>query len=141
MDLSLIISILALLVSVALGVLRLVEFNRDKVKVSLKCEADQLIVARGGSSPYKDGVKYICVTVMNRGRRPVTIQNVAYVLADTKEKYGIFADSLLNTLKELTEGKAAQYFVEQDKVPLDKIKYFIAIDSIGRKYKGKLKLK
>ena len=141
MNISLIISILALLISIVLAIIRILDYRRDRANIVLKCETDQYIVASGGQNPYKNGVKYFVVTVMNKGRRPVTITRVDYTPKNKKENYGTFADSFKPGFRELTEGKSTQYLVQQDKIPLDKIKYIVAIDTIDRKFKTKLKLK
>jgi len=141
MDISLIISILALALSVILGIVRILDYRRDRAIIALKCEADQYLVARGGVNPYKDGVEYFIVTVMNKGRRPVTITKVGYVPKNKKDNHVIFADSFLPGFRKLAEGESTQYIVEQNKIPLDKIKYIVATDTIDRKFKTKLKLK
>ncbi len=141
MKTSLIISILALIQSTALAVLKILEYKRDGANIVLKCETDQYIIAKGGQNPYKDKVKHIVITVMNKGRRPVTITKVAYVSKNKKDKQGIFADSFLPGFRELTEGKSTQYIAEQDKIPLGDIKYIVAMDTTDRKYKVKLKTK
>lgn len=141
MKISLIISILALLISIVLAILKILEYLHDRAIIILKCEPDQYLFARGGINPYKDGEKYFVVTVMNRGRRPVTITKVSYETRDKRDDQGVFSDSFLPGFRELTEGKSTKYIAEQSKIPVDKIKYIIATDTIDRKFKTKLKLK
>ncbi|MBU2025332.1 MAG: hypothetical protein ABIC36_02660 [bacterium] len=141
MDISLIISILALFISTILAIIKIFEYRRDRANIILKCEADQYILAKGGPNPYKDGAKYFVVTVMNRGRRPVTITRVSYIPKNKKDNAGTFFDSFAPGFRELTEGKSTQYLAEQSKIPLEKIKYIVAIDTTDRQYKVKLKLK
>lgn len=63
------------------------------------------------------------------------------VLKCEKGKNFIFADSFLPGFKKLEEGESTKYIVEQDKIPLNKIKYIIAVDTIDRIFKTKLKFK
>lgn len=137
MDISLLISILALAISLTLAVIKILEYRRERINIVLKCEANQFMY--GGT--YKENTEHVVVSVINRGRRPVTIEKVAYILKDKKAKQGIFSDSFIPGHREITEGKSTEYIAEQSKIPFEEIKYFIAVDSTGRKYKGKLKLK
>jgi len=125
----------AALISTTLLILRILEYCRERTNVVLKCEANHRVI--GGS--YEEDKDYIVITVINKGRRPVTIQNVGYISKNIKDKHGILTDSLLKGSRELAEGKSTNYLLEQDQVNLEKIKYFVAYDQTGRQYKGKFK--
>ena len=79
------------------------------------------------------------ISVINSGRRPVTIEKVAGITRDKKEKNFILTDSL--GARELTEGKSTDYLVEQDLIgDLSKIKYFVAYDLTGGEHRIKVKI-
>lgn len=125
----------AALISTTLLILRILEYCRERTNIVLKCVANRRVI--GGS--YEEDKYYIVITVINKGRRPVTIQNVGYISKNKKDEHGILSDSLLRGSRELAEGKSTDYLLEQDQVNLEKIKYFVAYDLTGRLYKGKLK--
>jgi len=90
---------------------------------------------------YQPDKDYIVITVINKGKRPVTISKVGYISKKGKGKHGILTDSFFRGSRELTEGKSTDYLIEQDLLDLSKIKYFVAYDLTGREYRGKLKSK
>lgn len=120
----------AAIISTTMLLLRLIELYRDKVNVKLKCEKNMGIIGN------PENIDYIMITVINNGKRPVTIGNVSFAMKNGK--YGIFSDSLTNGSRELTEGKSTSYQIKQDSVNLNVVKYFFAIDKTGREFRGKL---
>lgn len=127
----------AALISTILLIIRLLEYQGNKVNVVLKCRENYQVYP--GSKMYPPNKNYIIIIVINKGKRPVTIQNVAFISKSKNDKNGILSDSFLRGRVELTEGKSIDYLLEQDSVDLKKIKYFVAYDLTGRGYKGKLK--
>ena len=129
----------AALVSTVLLIIRYLDYRKDRVNIVLDCRTDYLV--HGATAPYKPDTYYILVNVINRGRRPVTIGNVGFITKDKNGADGLLSDSFHPGPRELTEGKSTNYLIEQERIDLDKIKYFVASDLTGRQFKGKLKIK
>lgn len=87
-----------------------------------------------GYSPEK---LYVLVVVANRGRRPVTISHVWVERTDSKEKI-LLSDTFLQGNREVSEGKATQYLMDQTGVDLSTIKTVYAGDQAGRQWSAKL---
>lgn len=128
----------AAVISTSLLILEIIKYFKDKSHVVLKCEAGQRIINSDIYDPDKD---HMMITVINKGRRPVTIGNVGYIYKGEKSKGGILNDSLINGNRELTEGKSTQYLFQEALLDLKKVKYFVAYDKTGKIYKGKIKKK
>jgi len=128
----------AAIVSTGLLIIEFLRFWRERVNLVLKCKANCRLYGTATTWPYRADKDYIIITVINKGKRPVTIQNVGYVPKNKKDKSGILHDSLARGSRELTEGKSTDYLLQQDLVDLTKVKYFVAYDLTGRMYKGKL---
>lgn len=126
----------AALISTILLVIRFLEYQENKINIVLKCKANYRVYP--GNKMYPPNKNYIVVIVINKGKRPVTIQSVGFISKNKNDKNGILSDSLLRGRVKLTEGESMDYLLEQDSVNLEKIKYFVAYDLTGREYKGKL---
>ncbi|PIV22907.1 MAG: hypothetical protein COS40_05060 [Deltaproteobacteria bacterium CG03_land_8_20_14_0_80_45_14] len=126
----------AAIVSTLALIITFLKYWSERINVVVKCKSNWRVI--GGGSIYAPNKDYVVVTVINKGKRPVTIQNVGFVSKNKKDEKGILSDSLLGP-RELKEGKSTDYLIEQDLVDLKKIKYFVAYDLTGRAYKGKLK--
>lgn len=57
---------------VATGGLLISAYNvfRDKARVKIEYNTNQRIIGGGVNSPYDENKTYICITVINKGRRP-----------------------------------------------------------------------
>ena len=108
----------------------LLDFFRDKSKIVIFCKANYQ------KSGDKHKEKYICIKVINKGRRPICVANAAFVLKNKNK--AIINDFIFRSGKEITEGKAETYWVEQNDELLKNIKYCIVYDQTGKGYKGKL---
>ena len=82
--------------------------------------------------PYKPDVDYFDITVINRGRIPLTITKVALMLK--KAWYYIITESLYGG-RELKEGKSTDYLVEQDLIDFSKLLYIFIYDATDKVYK------
>jgi len=130
----------AALISTALLIVKVLEYYRERTKVVLKCKGNYRVYGEGlYEKLYEKDKDYVVITVINKGKRPVTIQNVGFSQRNRNDKEGILADSFKEGPRELSEGKSTDYLVQQDLIDLEKIKYFVAYDQTGRQYKGKLK--
>lgn len=122
-------------------ILTFLKYLNDRVNVVLKCRADYRIGGQGDLHPYKRDTDYVVITVINKGKRPITIKSVHYVLKHKKDKCkrGILTDSLIQPFRKIQGGESTDYLLEQKYADLDNVKYFIAYDATGRAYRGKLK--
>lgn len=120
-------------VSVIINVLRYLD---DRVKLAIEVKAGMRTF--GYNPSYKKDTDYILVTVINKGKRPVTIGNVGFITKDKKESNAILSDSAFPANREIKEGQSTDYMLEQSTVDLSKIKYFVAYDKTGREFRGKL---
>jgi hypothetical protein len=112
---------------------------RDRARVKVTATAGYKISkAVLGYSPDK---LYISVTVANLGRRPVSISNVWLDTTDPQHEHGhlLLDDSILRGPRDLPEGKATSYYVDQTELDLTKITRVVASDETGRKWQSKLR--
>jgi len=107
---------------------------RDRARVAVRARPGYRVQNAPGYSPDK---LYVAVTVANRGRRPVTISHVWMERADSQEKI-LLSDSFLQGNREITEGKATQYLMDQAGLDLGTIKRVYAGDQAGRRWSAKL---
>jgi hypothetical protein len=107
---------------------------RDRARIVVTARPGYRVQNAPGYSPDK---LYVAVTVANRGRRPVTISHVWVEKADSTQQKMLLDDSLLHGPREITEGKAAQYLMDQTGLDLTTIKRVYAGDMAGRNWSAK----
>jgi len=81
--------------------------------------------------------EYLKISIMNKGKRPITIGIIGYLPIDKKDTIGILPSSL--DKKEILEGKSADYLIEQSSINFEKVKCFFAEDLTGRRFTLKYK--
>ena len=106
---------------------------RDRPRIRVSARTNWLV----GDSEYDPKEKYICITVANRDRRTVTIQNVGLESKGKGPDY-LASDSWRKGPLEAAEGKAQTYLMKQSGLDLDRIKGVIVVDQTGRKWRAKL---
>lgn len=109
--------------------------DRARIKVSAKCGWR---IFGPSPIPYDQSKDYIGITVINKGRRSVTITKAGLKLKKGKHEWLIAADSMMYKQRELTEGKSCDFLIEQEQVDLNNIDYAWACDATGKTYKGKV---
>ena len=77
------------------------------------------------------------MSVANIGRRPLTIDKVAFT-EKRKGDYLFLTDRALEGPRDLAEGKSTPYIVEQRLVPLANLDRVIVIDNAGRIWKRRV---
>jgi len=107
---------------------------RDRPRIRLTARTNWIVI---GDSGYGPDEKYICITVANRGRRPVTIQSIGLESKGDGPDY-LASDSMRQGPREVGEGKAESYLMAQSGLELDSIRGAIAVDQTGRKWRAKL---
>jgi len=127
------IALLALIIATLSMVLQGIAVFRDRKKVKLKVEKNMKIIGKNGSYPYKEGVSYVSINIINTGRRKVIIDTAGAKLLNGR--FLMAADILKSGQVILEEGKRHNIFIEQDKINFSEISYFYAKDATGSIYK------
>jgi hypothetical protein len=109
---------------------------RDRSHLVVTARSGYRVTA--GAHGYSPEKLYISVTVANRGRRPATVSHVWLDVKGMEEKI-LLNDSLLHGSRELKEGAATTYALDQSSVQLENVNYVYAGDQTGRKWRGRLK--
>ncbi len=117
--------------SLALGVFLAL---RDRARIRVSARTNWMVI---GDTEYDPKDKYICITVANRGRRTVTIQNVGLESKGKGPDY-LASDSMRKGPLEVAEGKAQTYLMKQSGLDLSTIKGAIVVDQTGRNWRAKL---
>lgn len=126
-------------VSIVLSIYTLL---RDRAKIKIKYETDQYLVGSGAKVLYKqkdDYQKYVIITAINKGRRPVKIEQAGLKIFG--EKIIIFADSFSQHRPQIIneEQPKTQFCAEQQLINLKKVLYVVVRDGTGRVYKKYIK--
>lgn len=107
-------------------------YRRDNIKIKVDVKKGWRVMHSPDHDPNEDQV---IVTVSNKGRRPVTITQVAYQFL--KRSYGVvWADSMRLGSRELLEGKSTDYNMPQKDIEdFSEISFFAVYDAVGNAYK------
>jgi len=101
---------------------------RDRARLLIRVAANMRFL--NAESPSESGL-FIVVTVVNSGRRPITITHV-WLEGGRKTEKLLFAGSVIQGARELTEGKWADYRCKQEGLDKQLFKYVCVTDSTGR---------
>ena len=123
--------------------LSLYNLLRDRARISIKCQTDQYLLGDGASVLYnqKDpSQKYIIITVINKGRRPIKIEQAAFKIFRQK-KWSILVDSFsLHRPKVINEEMPQTTFIaEQQLIDFKNVIYIRVQDGAGRVYRKYIK--
>jgi hypothetical protein len=135
MNWTLILAIGGWFLSIMLGVLKVLEYRRDRPNIKVRVKGDYKISPT--TTEYGDK-PLVIITVANRGRRPVTLVKAGLLLP--KRGYLICLDSMTATRPvELTEGKSHDYIMSEEdlksKYGLTPEKYVACVwDATGKSY-------
>lgn len=124
----------AALVSTGSLILGILLALRDRPRIRLTARTNWISV---GESDYDPDQRYICITVANRGRRPVTIHGVGLESKGNGPDY-LASDSMRLGPREVGEGKAESWFMTQSGLDLETIRGAVAVDQTGRRWRTKL---
>ena len=121
----------AIVATIGLIVATLTYF-RDRAKITIKCSSNYIY----DSPSYKEGVLYFNITIINKGRRPIRMENAGVKIIGQKGTY-LLADSFANHRNAVLteENPRTEYFVEQSKIDISKILYVVVYDGFGNGYK------
>ena len=108
-------------------------YNRDKADIKLTLTRNWKITSVLPFTGYDRSATYLCISVANKGRRPVTITKVAAIFLKTQGGF-IFSDSMIYGSRELKEGKGVDNLAKQNETNLSEISHFATYDAIGNVY-------
>ncbi len=112
---------------------------RDRARIKIICEKDRIII--GEQSIYPKDKTYFNVSVVNRGRRPIRIEKVAFRTIGRKKRFALFSDSFLQERRKVLteEYPRTDFMTEQDEDLLKSVWYIAIYDGAGKTYKKYLK--
>jgi hypothetical protein len=110
---------------------------RDRSRVFVEGRAGY-VVPKANPGVYDPQKTYTVVSVVNRGRRPCTIDKVGLKMRG-KGKHVMSGDALIHGARELGEGKSSNWMLDQSDLALDEVEYVWAFDQTGREYRGKFR--
>ena len=127
------IAIYGAVLSTILCFIKIVDFYRDKADISILLEGKRGALSE--TVPYGDKM-YESINIRNKGRRPVTIDNVAIYLPDGDKISAI--ECFYRGPQEIGEGKNIHYMIEESLLKREGITtrdYIVCVtDAIGKKY-------
>lgn len=132
MTLTTLLAVYAAILSTTTGVAQVITFLRDRSDIKLSSqrvtetfEVDGIMGA---------GETVTVISVVNAGRRPVTITNVGAVFLFPKSS---FTDLVCSPTvpTELTEGKQLTAVAEDEQIDLAEVEAWEVIDAIGNTYR------
>ena len=123
----------ALIIATTSMIFQGISVFRDRKKVKIKLERNIRVIGAQGSYPYKEGVDYISLNIINTGRRRVTIYTAGARLLNGR--FVIPVDILKSGQVTLEEGKRHNVLMEEDKINFSEISYFYARDATEQVYK------
>jgi len=107
---------------------------RDRARLLIKIAVNMRFL--NADEPYESGT-FTVVTVVNCGRRPITITHVWFEGGRKTEKL-LLGDSIKHGARELAEGKWADYPCKQGNLDKQLIKYVCVTDSTGRVHRKRV---
>jgi hypothetical protein len=115
MNWALLLAIWGAILSTSLGVLKIVEFMRDRVNIKIGVKGGYVVVPSDHPfNPYGNK-PLISITVANAGKRPATITQAGLLTPrGMGKKYLVAVESV--KFVDLTEGKSSSYHLFEEEV-------------------------
>lgn len=110
---------------------------RDRAKLRIDIKPNMKVYP--STTPYGDTTNVV-VSVVNVGRRPITISSVWFE-RDKASKSLLLSDSLHRGSIELAEGKGSDYLCNQAQPEMKDIRYACVLDSKGRTHRKRVSKK
>jgi len=109
---------------------------RDRAHIKIKYEPGMVLLGDVSALGYDPDKRYLSISVINCGRRPIRIESASLKIINKKE-FALLASSFSEKrIKVITEDSPATTFlVEQEKIDLKNVWYVLVVDGAGRKYK------
>ena len=129
---SVIVSVIALIVSVLSLTIAMLNYRRDRAKIKLVLRESRIANAR---PPYRSDILYKNITATNIGRRPRIIKQMGHKNLWDFKKDAMWGDALGKNPTTLGEGESITYLAEYENVikkDWDRISHFFVVDSTGK---------
>ncbi|HWA32311.1 MAG TPA: hypothetical protein VG694_02590 [Candidatus Paceibacterota bacterium] len=112
---------------------------KDRPRIKIKYEPDQYMI--GNPLIYPEDKKYLCINVINKGRRPIKIEQASIRQYGTSG-YLVLPDSFRTHRPQIIDEKVPRttFATSQDQFQMDKIYCVIVTDGTGKKYKKYVKV-
>jgi len=108
---------------------------RDRARIILKYQKNMQIHS---TTLYRSDKNYFVITVINKGRRAVTITKAGCRYRQKEKAWSIASDSFFYGSRELGEGKSTDFLIEQDLIDFNRLLFIWACDATGRVYKKRV---
>lgn len=118
--------------STFLGIIKLIEFYRDKAKIKIIFEKNKKIL---NNNSYDINKKYFIIKAINLGRRPIKIIKAGMEFTLENKNGAILAESFLKNKILKEEDRSVAFIGEQNNTDFKKILYVYVEDDTGKKYK------
>jgi hypothetical protein len=117
-------------------ILSLLNYYRDRARIKIFFKTGWKFI--GAVTPYKNNTPYDCITVINKGRRPVKIQTASARIKNTdkgnhiiiSDSWAVFKNKLLNE-----ENPKVEFFYESSLKKHNDIYCINVSDEAGRNYR------
>lgn len=108
---------------------------RDRARIKIEYEPNRILLGDVSALGYKDK-KYLSISVINRGRRPIRIESASLKILNKKE-LALLVDSFSEKrIKVITEDSPTTTFLaDQDQIDIKNVWYVLIVDGAGRNYK------
>ncbi|PIS43064.1 MAG: hypothetical protein COT24_00170 [Candidatus Kerfeldbacteria bacterium CG08_land_8_20_14_0_20_40_16] len=105
---------------------------RDKARIKIEFKKDVQVM---NMPLYDSKNKYINISVINRGRRPIRIEKALLKMVNAKG-FSLLSDSFVEHRRKILteEHPCSDFLCLQDDINPDKIWYILVIDGTGKKY-------
>ena len=123
------ISIIALIISGILALIRIYDFIKEKYNIKVKIQGNSIIA---DGRPIDENNRFVVVSVVNMGKEPITINGAALINPNGKTEL-LLPGSL--EIKKLNTSDSRDYLIAEKNIPFDyKKSVACVIDSSGRYY-------
>lgn len=108
---------------------------QDRTKLLITIKPNMKVYPK--NTPYGDTTNVV-VSIVNGGRRPITISNVWFETRQRDKPGLLLSDSIRQGSVELSEGKGSDYLCDQNQKELLDARFVCVSDSKGRTHRRKL---
>lgn len=114
---------------------------RDKARIKIKYEPSMNLLGDVEAYGFDKEKKYLSISVINRGRRPIRIESASLKILNKKE-FALLIDSFSERRNRIIDEKSptTTFLVDQSKVDLDSVWYVLITDGTGKSYKKYINL-
>lgn len=110
-------------------------YLRDRPKIDIKYQGELKIT--GGEAIYDPQKTYFCITVINKGRRPIRIDRVGFRIVGSEKPWLLVGDSFTPFKNKILteENPTIDFLCPEDSIDFSKVWYIAVYDVTGQEYK------